>query len=109
MLSELPDYFIGNTTILCVCVRLCVRVCLCMCVRVCMCVWVCMCVCVYVNTCVCITLLTLPPTTYQLTPTIHYTGEEGDLKQYKELIRGMPTTDHPLGNDANPYTHTILH
>mmetsp|Transcript_11537 Transcript_11537/g.25166 ORF Transcript_11537/g.25166 Transcript_11537/m.25166 type:complete len:1708 (-) Transcript_11537:108-5231(-) len=33
----------------------------------------------------------------------YFIGEEGDLKQYKELIRGMPTTDHPLafGQHAN--------
>jgi len=26
----------------------------------------------------------------------YYIGEEGDLKHYKELIRAMPQTDHPL-------------
>ena len=26
----------------------------------------------------------------------YFIGEEGDLKHYKELIRAMPQTDHPL-------------
>lgn len=32
----------------------------------------------------------------------YYIGEEGDLKHYKELIKGMPPTDHPLAFGQHP-------
>lgn len=32
----------------------------------------------------------------------YFIGEEGDLKHYKEVIRAMPTTDHPLAFGQHP-------